>query len=97
MHLLAIRYRNYSKYDKSEKYYKLAASMGNPDAQFELAQLYTMADKFGNYPEKSFRYLFDAAEWGIPQARYLLARYYENGKGVERDVKQALRWFKEAA
>lgn len=39
----------------------------------------------------------EAAEAGIPQAMYKVARAYDRGRGVARDLSQAAPWYREAA
>ncbi len=49
-------------------------------------------------PEKAAElYLYAASYFGDPNAQYSLAQLYLSGSGVERDERQAARWFNLAA
>ena len=43
------------------------------------------------------RWFKNAAEWGLAEAQYELGRLYARGRGVTRDLPQALHWWKKAA
>jgi hypothetical protein len=47
-------------------------------------------------PATGLAWMHKAAAQGSPDAMYALGVCYANGKGTERDVEQALRWFHEA-
>jgi TPR repeat protein len=38
-----------------------------------------------------------AADQGYPLAQQLLGQLYENGIGVEKDEKEAVKWYRKAA
>lgn len=45
----------------------------------------------------AFKLLLERAEDGYPPAQLLIARLYFSGKGVNKDIKQALQWYQKAA
>jgi TPR repeat protein len=45
-------------------------------------------------PFESYRF---SAENGDPEAMFILARYYEDGIGVEKDMNEAKKWYNKAA
>jgi len=45
-------------------------------------------------PFESYKY---AAENNDPEAMFILARYYEEGIGVEKDINEAKKWYNKAA
>ncbi len=71
-----------------------AAEAGHPTAQWMLG-LYIMESEIG--PEGAIEWFEQAAEQGNLEAQKTLARFYENGTGVEKDYEQALKWYKRAA
>lgn len=46
---------------------------------------------------KAFELLLTAAQNGNPRAQYTVGYMYYNGKGVEKNRDQALKWIREAA
>ncbi|MCC0021278.1 MAG: sel1 repeat family protein [Nitratireductor sp.] len=80
------------------KYFELAAEKELPDAYFALAQLYE-AGIVSGYPEigKAHSWLLKAAQAGIDNAQVELAIWLLNGKGTEKDPKQAFQWMRQAA
>lgn len=80
--------------DKSKacKWFQLAASQNNPDAQFQFAYC------FDKDPEKKLRLLRLSAAQGNVAAMIWLGRAYEVGRyGVTTDLSQAMDWYIKAA
>lgn len=78
---------------KAVEYFQKAADKQNPNGQFELAYHYFSQHDYENtrtYAEKS-------AAQNSADAAYLLGHLYEQGKGVEADLKKALEWYEKAA
>ena len=48
-------------------------------------------------PSELFWILIEEARWGESEAQYGVAMMYASGEGVEKDQKEASRWFKAAA
>ena len=42
-------------------------------------------------------YLFAARTSHVPEAQFALGRMYEQGEGIQPDLQEAVRWYKEAA
>lgn len=74
------------------------AFAGVPEAQHDLAAIYT-AGRGGvtqNF-EKAALWFREAADQKIANASYNLGVLYHQGLGVERDIDRALYWYREAA
>jgi hypothetical protein len=74
------------------------AFAGVPEAQHDLAAIYT-AGQGGvkqDYDRAAF-WFREAANQGIANARYNLGVLYHQGLGVKPDIKEAIRWYKSAA
>ena len=56
-----------------------------------------MERDFREDSEKMIRLTRKAAECGDPEAQYRLAQFHEDGIRVERDVEQAIFWYRKAA
>lgn len=69
------------------------AERGDADAQGELGETYM---KLGNWAEAN-KWLAQAAEHGVTEAQYQLARNYESGQGIGKDFVEAYAWFFVAA
>ncbi|MEM9400031.1 MAG: SEL1-like repeat protein [Verrucomicrobiota bacterium] len=77
----------------------LAAELGDPEAQTELAYHYwNTSDITPNY-EHIRRWLLSAVAGSkpMPRAAYLLGTLYENGLSVPQDRSEAIRWYATAA
>ena len=87
---------------------QIASDNNYPPAKYELAVIYR--EGFAEVaidPEKSFQLLIQAAtpnpdaappyKHGYAQAQHDLATMYARGDGVEKDFKEALKWFQMAA
>lgn len=84
---------------KALKYYERAAEGGFAPAMTTLAVLYTDADEkyVKNDFEKARSYAEKAADAGDVEAQMMLARWYENGENVIKDVSKAVEYYKRAA
>ncbi|GBC10321.1 hypothetical protein RclHR1_09520006 [Rhizophagus clarus] len=49
------------------------------------------------YLQKAFELYQKAANLGNIKAQFNLGKIYENGKGVEKDMDQAIFWYKKSA
>jgi TPR repeat protein len=74
------------------------AFAGSPEAQHDLAAIYTAghAGVAQDYERAAF-WFTRAAEGGIPNARYNLGVLYHQGLGVKSDLSKAIYWYQEAA
>ena len=85
-------------YSQALPYLEKAAEYRLPDAYFLLAQIYRhgLATGIGDQ-ERSREMLIRAAKSGVDDAQVELGKTYLNGVGVEKDPKNAFRWFQIAA
>lgn len=78
--------------------YLVAATKGNAEAQYKLANCYE--DGLGGLEEnqdEAFRWYVKSANQGYPDALCTLAVYYSNGDIVEKDEQKAIELYIEAA
>ena len=78
---------------KATRLDRMAADRGFAKAQCALANEYFAA---GDFVEGA-RYCRLAAEQGLTEAEYNMGCFYRTGRGVQRDVDEARRWFSRAA
>ena len=78
-----------------------AAAQGDPDAQFQLAELFYRNYEEGDGGEKA---LDEAVKWyqkaagnGSAGAQFEIGWCYQEGRGVEEDREEAVKWFRAAA
>ena len=64
----------------------------HPDSNSSL-----LTDQSARADAKEVEALREAAEQGIPQAQFSLGLRYESGRGVGKDMAEAVRWFRQAA
>jgi len=75
-----------------------AADAGSALAQMNLGMLYESGDAPVNAnPAQAARRYREAATQGLMPAQYRLARLYEEGRGVRKDLDEAARWYRKAA
>jgi TPR repeat protein len=84
--------------EKSIYWYKKAAEQGELLAQIELGNIYIHNRGGGTNPnEEAFKWLQMAADQGDPDSQYYIGSFYEKGKGVNKNVAQAIAWYRAAA
>ena len=71
-----------------------AADAGDPNAAYDLAML---LDKFDNDDVQSFRYKKQAAKAGLAQGQVSFGVALQYGKGGQKNVQEAMKWYKKAA
>ena len=71
---------------------KLATNEENADAAYSLAM-----ELRNKKEEESFTLLKESAEKGHPKVAIELGQRYEEGRGVERDVKEATKYYRTSA
>ena len=74
-------------YDEAFQYYKRAAELGDAEAHFNLAALYSNGEGVEKDEEKERHHLEKAAILGQPEARFNLACCEESNGKIERAVK----------
>ena len=83
------------KWSTAVFYLEKAASQQYALAAFTLALYYH--EKEAKQPLKAFEWFLVAAKQNHTEAEYYVGLYYQNGKGVQRDLDQAIFWYEKAA
>jgi TPR repeat protein len=82
--------------EKDEKqaayWYEQAAQKGHPEAQFQLAHLYSSGKGVLRDDEQAVRWTRAAAGRGYAPAQAALGTRYAHGQGMDRDDKRAYFW-----
>lgn len=76
-------------------YLEQAARQNYALAAFSLGMIYH--EKEPKHPEKAFEWFVEAAKGDHKEALYYVGLYYHQGKGVTKDLDQAILWYKKAA
>lgn len=77
---------------EAEKWYRKAAELGHPGAQFALGMIYDYKDG-----AEAVKWLRKAAEQGHDMAQLHLGLHYNRGSGVAEDGAEGARWVRKAA
>lgn len=75
-------------------WYSRAAYKGDPEAQFQMAQMLKQQE---HLLSESYRWFVLSAQKGHPQAAFHLAVMYSKGLGVPRNDHKAAFWYEQAA
>lgn len=90
-------YYDAGDYAKARYWYKRAADQGNGKAM-NMQGVLRSSEEYGLYNEsKAVEYFRQSAEAGYGWGMYHLARCYENGSGVQKNLKLAGEWYAKAA
>lgn len=92
--LAAFRQGNYAS---AHENWAPLAEAGKPQAQFNLALLYSNGLGVVRAPQIAQRWFQAAAEQGNVQAQYNLALMLQTGDGIESDIAAARGWYEKAA
>lgn len=87
----------YTDGDQDIGWYKKAAELGNPDAQYNLARFYMEGKGVSKDDALAVSWLTKSAEKGYAPAQAQLGWLYANGEGVKKDDAQAAAWYVKAA
>ena len=79
------------------KYYRVAADLGCPAAQYELGFCYLMGDVVKKNIKMAARLFRKAAEQGHPAAQFQMGNCYYFGEGVKENRAKAIDWYLKAA
>ena len=79
------------------KYYRVAADLGCPAAQYELGFCYLMGDGVKQNLKMAARLFRKAAEQGHPAAQYQMGNCCYLGEGVKENRAKAIEWYLKAA
>lgn len=85
------------KYAESLRYLKIAAELGNVEANYLLGCFYDFGYGVKINYEKAYDYYLFAAENGHVHAQYDLGFAFRYARGVERNLEKAIYWFKKSA
>ena len=80
-------------YDAAIDAFKIAGNLGSVGAYFNLGIIYIRKKQ----DPEALKYFLKAAEYGYPNAQYMVGVAYLEGKGTEKDVDEAKKWFEKAA
>ena len=99
MTCLAVDHMDLQNFDEAMRWFRKAADLGFPDAQYMLGSVYD--GDYGKGVEKdsveAVRWYRLAADQGDATAQSALAANYLLGKGVEKDIPTGLGWYRKAA
>lgn len=84
-------------FNEAQRYYRLAAELGHPKAQFFLGNMFEFGEGVPQDWEIARGWYERAAKSGELNAQMNLARILETGRGGVKDVEQAATWYLEAA
>jgi TPR repeat protein len=91
---------NYSDYNEAIKWYKKAVDKGNTDALTNIGLIYEELSNIDpdNIKNKklAFEYYNKAACLNDRNAQYYLSKMYKNGKYVEKNKIEAIKWLKQS-
>lgn len=85
-------------YEQAVTYYRLAAELGHPMAQYEMGiyyEYYLQGDQQDH--EMAAEWFRKSAEQNCAEAQTELGECYYHGKGVALDYEEAVKWFAKAA
>ena len=82
---------------QAEAWHKMAADLGDEDAQFDVAQRYKNGDGLPMDFEQAAFWYEKSANGGNVSAMASLASAYDDGIGIPKDDKAASRWYEKAA
>lgn len=82
---------------EAAKWYRLAADLGDPLAQCNLARQYFDGRGVAVDEYEGLKWVRRSAEQGSPCGQVSLANAYVNGSGVTYDAREALKWARRAA
>ena len=99
-HIYKSKFYGAPNYKKAIEYFEKAVQQGYADAMLEIAIAYDTGNGYGQNKNKALEWMIKAANAGSERAYMPLATLYYNGNStynVERDYKNAFKWFKKAA
>lgn len=83
------------QYKQAEFYLERAANQQYGLAAYTLAKILDERDP--RHPARAFEWFMVAAKQGHTEAAYYVGLYYQNGKGIEQDISEAITWYEKAA
>ncbi len=82
-------------YKQAEFYLERAANQQYALAAYTLGKILDERDT--KHPTRAFEWFMVAAKQGHIEASYYVGLYYQNGKGVEQNIDEAIQWYEKAA
>lgn len=79
------------------KYWRKLARLGDDDAQYNLAALYSSGLGIDSSEDQAHKWFLKAAEAGHPAAQFEVSKTYQSGSGVAPSPSLALMWISESA
>lgn len=76
---------------------KKLAESGNADAEYRLAQLYSLGSGVTKSDDEAAKWYRKSAERGDARGQSMLGVFYTNARGVPRNYDEAIKWFMKAA
>ncbi|MBQ7999690.1 MAG: toll/interleukin-1 receptor domain-containing protein [Ruminococcus sp.] len=83
--------------EKAYQWWRKAADNGDPAAMYFMSYGYQYGECFEKDYGLSLMYALSSSEYLFPRAFRTLGRAYENGRFVDKDLEQALKYFEKAA
>ena len=98
MYRLGEYYRKYKheKYAEAVKLFRQSASLGSPEAQTKLGDMYRDGEYFRYNETEFFKWYTKAAKQGYAEAETKLGICYETGYGTDIDLKKAVALYTKA-
>ena len=90
-------YYDAKKYKEAAEQYRIAAELGNADAQYRLGWLYLYGRDVKQDCQEAAKWYRKAADQGNSDAQHSLGWLYECGLGVKQDYQEAAKWYRKAA
>lgn len=85
------------RYGQAAKWFREAAELGDPAAQFNLGVLYETGQGVTQNYAEAVKWYHAAADQGEPQAQFNLGVFYETGQVVPQNFEEAVKWYELAA
>lgn len=82
---------------EAERWYRKAAALGNPYAQYRLSRLCLSGQPDAAKEAEGLSWLQKASDAGIPQAQYALAKLLLEGESLPKDIPRAIELLTMAA
>jgi TPR repeat protein len=82
---------------RAVKWYRKAAQLNHPDAQFQLSGRYATGTGVEEDDAQALAWCKKSADGGYAPAQYELGERYADGQGVSESAEQAIAWIQRAA
>ena len=89
---LGVLFARIKNYEKAAFWLHKAAEQGDPEAQYNLAVVYSKGQGVSQDQERAFHWFAEAAERGVVSAQARLGLMYATGDAVALDPLEAHKW-----